>query len=158
MLGVIQYSILTIFWLPIAAAALYGAGLAIYRLFLSPLAKFPGPKLAALTRKYESYYEAYQNYEYLWKIKELHKQYGEPFTPLATSFTPWAATGFDDEPLKRSKSKIYRRNAVAAMPNCLKIDCGSFALHVLAFCEENPDSFSKYRSHRSYQSTRAPYR
>ena len=87
MLGVIQYSILTIFWLPIAAAALYGAGLAIYRLFLSPLAKFPGPKLAALTRKYESYYEAYQNYEYLWKIKELHKQYGELFNSLTASFT-----------------------------------------------------------------------
>lgn len=87
MLGVIQYSILTIFWLPIAAAALYGAALAIYRLFLSPLAKFPGPKLAALTRKYESYYEAYQNYEYLWKIKELHKQYGELFISLTASFT-----------------------------------------------------------------------
>lgn len=77
MLGVIQYSILTIFWLPIAAAALYGVGLAIYRLFLSPLAKFPGPKIAALTRKYESYYEVYRNYEYIWKIKELHEKYGE---------------------------------------------------------------------------------
>ena len=87
MLGVIQYSFITIFWLPIAAAALYGAGLAIYRLFLSPLAKFPGPKLAALTRKYESYYEAYQNYEYLWKIKELHKQYGELFISLTASST-----------------------------------------------------------------------
>ena len=87
MLGIIQYSLLTIFWLPIAAAALYGAGLAIYRLFLSPLAKFPGPKLAALTRKYESYYEAYQNYEYLWKIKEMHKQYGEIIIPLTVSFT-----------------------------------------------------------------------
>ena len=91
MLGVIQYSILSIFWLPIAAAALYAAGLAIYRLFLSPLAKFPGPKLAALTRKYETYYEAYQNYEYVWKIKELHKKYGEPFTPLAASFTRWGS-------------------------------------------------------------------
>ena len=87
MLGIIQYSLLTIFWLPIAAAALYGAGLAIYRLYLSPLAKFPGPKLAALTRKYESYYEAYQNYEYLWKIKEMHKQYGEIIIPLTVSFT-----------------------------------------------------------------------
>ena len=77
MLGIIRYSILTIFWLPIVGASLYVAGLAFYRLFLSPLAKFPGPKLAALTRKYESYYEAVQNYEYLWKIKKLHEQYGE---------------------------------------------------------------------------------
>ena len=65
------------FLLPIFAAALYVAGLAFYRLFLSPLSKFPGPKLAALTRKYESYYEAVQNYEYLWKIKKLHRQYVE---------------------------------------------------------------------------------
>ena len=77
MLAVIQHSIWAVFWLPTAAVVLYGAGLTIYRLFLSPLAKFPGPKLAALTRKYESYYEAYQNYEYLWKIKEMHKKYGE---------------------------------------------------------------------------------
>lgn len=93
MLGIVQYSILTIFWLPIAAAALYGAGLAIYRLFLSPLAKFPGPKLAALTRKYESYYEVYQNYEYYWKIKELHKQYGELFISLTASFT-WCGSNW----------------------------------------------------------------
>ena len=79
MLGVIQYSLLTIFWAPLVGVGLYGAGLAIYRLFLSPLAKFPGPKLAALTRKYESYYEAVQNYEYLWKIKAMHEKYGKQF-------------------------------------------------------------------------------
>jgi hypothetical protein len=77
MLGVIQYSLLTVFWLPIIGAGLYAAGLIIYRLLLSPLARFPGPKLAALTRKYESYYEAVQNYEYVWKIKSMHERYGE---------------------------------------------------------------------------------
>ena len=76
MLGVLQHGLFAIFWLPFVAAALYGAGLTFYRLVLSPLAKFPGPKLAALTRKYESYYEAVQNYEYLWKIKKLHEKYG----------------------------------------------------------------------------------
>jgi hypothetical protein len=29
---------------------LYIIGVAIYRLYLSPIAKFPGPKLAALTK------------------------------------------------------------------------------------------------------------
>lgn len=76
MLSAIQFGLAT-FLLPFVWLALHGAGLAVYRLFLSPLAKFPGPKLAALTRKYESYYEAVQNYEYLWKIKKLHRQYGE---------------------------------------------------------------------------------
>ncbi|KAL8660598.1 MAG: hypothetical protein Q9202_006407 [Teloschistes flavicans] len=75
MLGAMQFGLFGLL-LPIVASALYGAGLAFYRLFLSPLSKFPGPKLAALTRKYESYYEAVQNYEYLWKIKKLHQLYG----------------------------------------------------------------------------------
>lgn len=76
MLGAMQFGLFALL-LPIVASALYGAGLAFSRLFLSPLSKFPGPKLAALTRKYESYYEAVQNYEYVWKIKKLHQSYGE---------------------------------------------------------------------------------
>lgn len=75
MLGAAQFGLFSLL-LPVVVSALYGAGLAFYRLFLSPLSKFPGPKAAALTRKYESYYEAIQNYEYLWKIKKLHQQYG----------------------------------------------------------------------------------
>lgn len=77
MLNVLTHKLFALVWLPFAAAALYGVGLVVYRLFLSPLAKFPGPKLAALTRKYEYYYEAHLNYEYLWKIKQLHKKYGK---------------------------------------------------------------------------------
>ena len=57
-------------------ALLYVLGLAVYRLFLHPLAKFPGPKLPALTRLYETYFEVVLYYEYLWEIKKLHKQYG----------------------------------------------------------------------------------
>lgn len=62
----------------------YGA---IYRLFLSPLAKIPGPRLAALTDFYEFYYDGIKRGRYTWKIAELHKKYGiqpdlsiEPFT------------------------------------------------------------------------------
>lgn len=77
MLGLFKVGFFTILWLPLVAGGLYALGLTIYRLFLSPLAKFPGSKLAALTRKYESYYEAVENYEYLWKIKKMHEQYGK---------------------------------------------------------------------------------
>jgi hypothetical protein len=63
---------------------LYQSSLAIYRLFLHPLSKFPGPRLAAATYWYEFYYDVSKQGVYLWKIKELHKKYGN--TPQFTRF------------------------------------------------------------------------
>jgi hypothetical protein len=61
----------------LAAWIAYLIGIGIHRLYFHPLSKFPGPKLAALTFWYEFYYELYPHkFQYLWKIKELHKQYG----------------------------------------------------------------------------------
>ncbi|KIW00298.1 uncharacterized protein PV09_08188 [Verruconis gallopava] len=49
----------------------------VYRLWFHPLAKFPGPKLAALTTWYEGYYDCigYKG-RYTFKLEELHKKYG----------------------------------------------------------------------------------
>jgi len=54
----------------------YLTGLACYRLFIHPLARFPGPKLAAVTRWFEAYYDVVQNGRYTFKIQEMHKKYG----------------------------------------------------------------------------------
>ncbi|KAI9038140.1 cytochrome P450 [Aspergillus affinis] len=51
-------------------------GLAFYRLYLSPLAKFPGPRLAAVTGLYETYYDIVQDGQFVWQIERLHQQYG----------------------------------------------------------------------------------
>jgi hypothetical protein len=56
---------------------LYSVVVVIYRLYLSPLSKFPGPKLAAATLLYEAYYDVILGGQYTFKIKELHEQYGE---------------------------------------------------------------------------------
>ncbi|KAI9791752.1 MAG: hypothetical protein M1816_003562 [Peltula sp. TS41687] len=48
----------------------------IYHLYLSPLAKFPGPKLAASSRFYEFYYDCLLKGKFAFKISELHKRYG----------------------------------------------------------------------------------
>ncbi|KAK5988013.1 Cytochrome P450 monooxygenase hepH [Cladobotryum mycophilum] len=50
----------------------------VYRLFFHPLAKFPGPRLAAATRWYEAYYELFHKggSQFAPKIRELHSQYG----------------------------------------------------------------------------------
>ena len=50
---------------------------AIRRLWFHPLAHIPGPKLAALTWWYEFYYDGIQQGRYVFKIQELHKQYGK---------------------------------------------------------------------------------
>jgi hypothetical protein len=64
-------------FLPVAAFSAYLVFLLVQRLFLSPLAKFPGPKLAALTRWYEFYYEVVLRGQFTFHISELHKKYGE---------------------------------------------------------------------------------
>jgi hypothetical protein len=48
----------------------------IYRLYFHPLAKFPGPKLAAITLWYETYHDVLNRGKYVFKIKEMHKKYG----------------------------------------------------------------------------------
>lgn len=85
----------------------YIACLAFYRLFLSPLARIPGPKIAgthyqrlllkspfadssattALTSLYAGYHDLYRRGQYVWVIQEMHKKYGK----LATIFQSWTA-------------------------------------------------------------------
>ena len=60
-----------------AVVAGYIVTLVFYRLLLHPLAQFPGPKLAAVTRYYEAYFDLIRNGQYTFKIVDLHTRYGE---------------------------------------------------------------------------------
>ncbi|KAL1639847.1 hypothetical protein SLS58_007591 [Diplodia intermedia] len=51
----------------------YGA---VQRLYLSPIAHFPGPRFAALTFWYEFYYDVLCSGRYTWRIAEMHERYG----------------------------------------------------------------------------------
>lgn len=59
------------------AAVLYVISKGIYNVYLCPIAHVPGPKLAALTYLYQSYFDVYP-YQGRWLFQqiELHKQYG----------------------------------------------------------------------------------
>lgn len=72
-MGVLEYIPWHIF---ATSCFVYLASLVFYRLLLHPLAKYPGPKLAAVTRYYEGYYDVVRNGQYTFRIAEMHKQYG----------------------------------------------------------------------------------
>lgn len=50
--------------------------LAVYRVYFSPLAKFPGRRLAVSTMWYEFYYQAVRGGQYPWEVQKMHKEYG----------------------------------------------------------------------------------
>jgi hypothetical protein len=68
-----QFSLIIAF---IGIYVLYIGARATYSVYFGPLAKFPGPKLAAATLWYEFYYDVILRGQYTFKIKELHNQYG----------------------------------------------------------------------------------
>lgn len=53
----------------------------IYNVLFHPLAKIPGPKLAAMSRLYEMYYDLFHDGRYLWQIEKMHKKYGQSPPP-----------------------------------------------------------------------------
>lgn len=73
-----QLDLPSIFGLAALLTIGYTIALAIYRLWFSPLAKFPGPKLTAATGWYETYYQLCkgQGGQFIFKIEEWHKKYG----------------------------------------------------------------------------------
>ncbi|KAE8444925.1 hypothetical protein EG329_014052 [Mollisiaceae sp. DMI_Dod_QoI] len=61
-----------------AAAALFAYYVVriVYRLYFHPLAGFPGSKLAAASLWYEFYYDVILRGKFMWKVQEMHKEYG----------------------------------------------------------------------------------
>lgn len=50
--------------------------LGVWRLVFSPIAQFPGPKLAALTLWYEFYFDVIKRGSYFREIAKMHEKYG----------------------------------------------------------------------------------
>ena len=62
--------------LPLLALAAYLVLVGIYRLYWSPIAHFPGPKLAALTGWYEVWFDIVLGGQFTFQIEKWHQQYG----------------------------------------------------------------------------------
>jgi hypothetical protein len=61
----------------VVASLTYAAVIILYRLWLSPLSKIPGPKLGAITQGYEMYYDLILKARFPWQINALHQEYGK---------------------------------------------------------------------------------
>ncbi|KUL83802.1 hypothetical protein ZTR_06649 [Talaromyces verruculosus] len=60
----------------VALYLIYLCGLTVRRLYFSPLAGFPGPKLAAISKWYEFYYDVVLRGQFTFQIQRMHKEYG----------------------------------------------------------------------------------
>ncbi|KAH8883759.1 cytochrome P450 CYP682H1 [Thozetella sp. PMI_491] len=114
--------------------------LAIYRLYLSPLAKFPGPKLAALTGAYEGYFDCLNDGggRYYVEINRMHEKYG----PIVR-INPWELHIRDPE-----WTEIYRVTRRASKPRWFY---GMFGTVGNTFSTEDPDM------HRMRRDAMQPY-
>lgn len=61
---------------------IYTLWVAIYRLFLHPLAHIPGPLLPRLTSWHECYYDFFLGGKHPWQLKAMHREYGPIIRPV----------------------------------------------------------------------------
>ena len=67
---------MTSIWHILLGVITYFAFRTIYRLYLHPLSRIPGPQLAAATHLYEFYYNVITPGQFLFQIGKLHQEYG----------------------------------------------------------------------------------
>ncbi|KAL8826761.1 MAG: hypothetical protein Q9191_003597 [Dirinaria sp. TL-2023a] len=82
---------------------------AIRRLFFSNIAHIPGPRLAALSSWYEFYYDVVKPGQYVWKIKELHKEYAHYDEGPIIRVSPWEVHVKDVDFLDDIYAPSFRR-------------------------------------------------
>ena len=64
----------------------YLFALAFYRLYLSPIAHFPGSKITAISGWYEIYWDVVKSGQFTFQIQRWHEKYGQ--YPLLQSLPP----------------------------------------------------------------------
>ncbi|KAF2766601.1 putative P450 monooxygenase [Teratosphaeria nubilosa] len=85
-----------------------------YRLNLHPLARFPGPRLAAITGLYEFYHDAIRPGQYTFVIRQLHHKYG-PIVRISPSAVHIDDPDYFDDLYTGAGNKRYKSDMVGKM-------------------------------------------
>src|SRR5436189_2981437 len=127
---------------------LYIVGVIIERLYFSPIAKFPGPKLAAATFWYEFYFDVVQQGRYVWQIQKLHQKYGMLNAALSreraalmkvqqvrlSGLTPTnCILRMMNSTMSCIAARRNDRTSGNGQPRCLGTPCPCFLLHLMIF-------------------------
>lgn len=126
----------------IAAAAIYLTAKVIYRLYLHPLSRFPGPRLAAATYLYGAYYDVVEEAQFVFKLGTLHDTYG-PVVRISPGEVHVRDSGFFDTlhpgpgGRKTHRDKWHRANRANGSPGSLA-SAGPHALHRARRAAVNP--------------------
>ena len=102
----------------LVAYIFYVLCLVIYRLHFHPLAKFPGPKYAAISRWHEFYYEVVKKGQFTFKVQEYHKKYGQ--SPFSTLW-PFVSTRRTETSVKVRLSALYQMNSTSKIRSSMTI-------------------------------------
>ncbi|KAG6355076.1 hypothetical protein INS49_004157 [Diaporthe citri] len=126
----------------IAAIAIYLSAKVTYRLYLHPLSRFPGPRLAAATYLYGAYYDVVQEAQFVFKLDALHDTYG-PVVRISPGEVHVRDSGFFDTlhpgpgGRKTHRDKWYRANRANGAPGSLA-SAEAHALHRARRAAVNP--------------------
>lgn len=148
-------SLSILLWISYAALAggLHLVSLVVYRLYLSPLRDFPGPKLAAATQWYETYYEMWYRGGGMFTrhIKELNAQYG----PIVR-INPWELYIDDPEFYKTIYPPSAPFNKLSVFKNRFGIPLAAFSIAAYAVHKKRRAALSPFFTKSRIQA-RAPF-
>ena len=91
----------------VLGSLLYGAGLVLYRLYLHPLRKIPGPKIAAATHWYEVYQDIVLDGNYVKEYPKLHAKYGRSQVCLRTNRSKTARLIFEGPVVRVNPNRVH---------------------------------------------------
>ena len=72
----------------LALSLLYFIAVLVYRLYFSPVARFPGPKLTAATGWVETYYDVFKGGQFTFQLQKWHEQYGVSQSAYQSAYQP----------------------------------------------------------------------